>query len=118
MLRGVSRVDPRKLKTFQMMVQTRKISAAAKLLHLSQPAVTAQVRALEEECGRSLLLRSTKGVTPTVWGLRLLEAAKQVHDLLGEVESAFQDAPTVDAEVVLAASMTTSAWVVPQLVAG
>ncbi|HET7754811.1 MAG TPA: LysR family transcriptional regulator [Anaeromyxobacteraceae bacterium] len=114
----MSRVDPRKLETFRVVVQTRKISAAAKLLHLSQPAVTAQVRALEEECGRALLLRSTKGVTPTAWGLRLLEAAKQVHDLLGEVESAFQEEPTVDAEVVLAASMTTSAWVVPQLVAG
>jgi DNA-binding transcriptional LysR family regulator len=114
----VSRIDPRKLETFRVVVQTRKISAAAKLLHLSQPAVTAQVRALEEECGRALLLRSTKGVTPTPWGLRLLDAAKQVHDLLGEVESAFQEAPTIDAEVVLAASMTTSAWVVPQLVSG
>lgn len=118
MLRPVSRVDPRKLETFRVVVQTRKISAAAKLLHLSQPAVTAQVRALEEECGRALLLRSSRGVAPTPWGLRMLEAAKQVHELLGEVESAFQEGPALDAEVVLAASMTTSAWVVPQLVAG
>lgn len=114
----MSRVDPRKLETFRVVVQTAKISAAAKLLHLSQPAVTAQVRALEEECGRALLLRSSRGVTPTAWGLRLLEAAKQVQDVLGAVETELQDEPAVDAEVVLGASMTTASYVVPPLVAG
>lgn len=114
----MARIDPRKLETFRVVAQTRKISTAAKLLHLSQPAVTAQVRALEEECGRALLIRSSKGVTPTEWGLRLLDAAKQVQEILGEVETAFQEEPAVGEEVVLAASMTTAAYVVPPLVAG
>ena len=114
----MARLDPRKLETFRVVAQTRKISSAAKLLHLSQPAVTAQIRALEEECGRALLLRSSKGVTPTDWGLRLLEAAKQVHEVLGEVETAFQGEPAIGEEMVLAASMTTAAYVVPPLVAG
>jgi DNA-binding transcriptional LysR family regulator len=114
----VARIDPRKLETFRVVVQARKISSAAKLLHLSQPAVTAQIRALEEECGRALLLRTPKGVTPNAWGERLLEAAKQVHDVIGSVESAFQEEPTLDQEVVLAASMTTAAYVVPPLAAG
>jgi DNA-binding transcriptional LysR family regulator len=114
----VSRIDPRKLETFRVVVQTTKISAAAKLLHLSQPAVTAQIRALEEECGRALLLRTSKGVSPTGWGLRLLEAAKQVQDVLGSIESELQEEPAVEAEVVLGASMTTAAYVAPPLVAG
>ncbi|WP_242342334.1 LysR family transcriptional regulator [Anaeromyxobacter terrae] len=114
----MSRLDPRKLETFRVVAQTRKISAAAKLLHLSQPAVTAQIRALEEECGRALLLRSSKGVTPTDWGLRLLEAAKQVHEVLGAVETEFQGETAVGEEVVIGASMTTAAYVVPPLVAG
>lgn len=112
------RIDPRKLETFRVVVETRKISTAAKLLHLSQPAVTAQVRGLEEECGRALLHRSSKGVQPNAWGLRLLEAAKQLHGLLGEVESAFDEEPETDEEVVIGASMTTAAYVVPPLVAG
>ncbi|GAO04588.1 LysR substrate-binding domain-containing protein [Anaeromyxobacter sp. PSR-1] len=112
------RLDPRKLETFRVVAQARKISTAAKLLHLSQPAVTAQIRALEEECGRALLVRSSKGVTPNDWGLRLLDTAKQVHALLGEVEGAFQDEPGVGEEVVLGASMTTAAYLVPPLVAG
>jgi DNA-binding transcriptional LysR family regulator len=114
----VRRLDPRKLETFRVVAQARKISTAAKLLHLSQPAVTAQIRALEEECGRALLVRSSKGVTPTEWGLRLLETARQVHELLGAVETAFQDEPEQDEEIVLGASMTTAAYVVPPLVAG
>jgi DNA-binding transcriptional LysR family regulator len=114
----MGRLDPRKLETFRVVVQTRKISAAAKLLHLSQPAVTAQIRALEEECGRELLLRTSKGVTPNDWGLRVLEAAKQVHDVLGQVETAFQGEPEGGEEIVIGASMTAAAYVVPTLAAG
>jgi len=113
----VAGIDPRKLETFRVVVHTGKISTAAKLLHLSQPAVTAQIRALEEECGRSLLKRTHKGVTPNGWGLRVLEAAKQVHEVLGAVETAIQEEPATDREVVLAAGMTTSSYVVPPLVA-
>jgi DNA-binding transcriptional LysR family regulator len=114
----MGRLDPRKLETFRVVAQTRKISTAAKLLHLSQPAVTAQIRALEEECGQTLLLRSSRGVTPNDWGLRLLDAAKQVQEVLGAVETAFEGKPAGDEEVVLGASMTTAAYVVPPLVAG
>jgi DNA-binding transcriptional LysR family regulator len=113
----MARIDPRKLETFRVVVETKKISTAAKLLHLSQPAVTAQVRGLEEECGRALLVRSSKGVQPNAWGLRLLDTAKQLHAMLGEVEGAFDDEPDTDEEVVIGASMTTAAYVVPGLVA-
>ncbi len=111
-------IDLRKLDTFRVVAQTGKISHAAKLLHLSQPAVTAQIRALEEECGRPLLQRSTKGVVPNVWGVRLLDAAKQVHDIVGAAESAIREELPATAEVVIGASMTTSAYVLPPLLAG
>jgi DNA-binding transcriptional LysR family regulator len=114
----VSAIDPRKLETFRVVAQAGKISHAAKLLHLSQPAVTAQVRALEEECGRALLTRGARGVVPNRWGLRLLEAAKEVHQLLGEVETALGAESELEGDVVIGASMTGSAYVVPPLVAG
>jgi DNA-binding transcriptional LysR family regulator len=57
-------------------------------------------------------------VTPTDWGLRLLEAAKHLHEVLGEVESALQGEPTVEEEVVIGASMNAAAYVLPPLVAG
>src|SRR6266542_845714 len=117
MVHPVGAIDPRKLETFRVVAQTGKISTAAKLLHLSQPAVTAQMRALEEECGRALLQRTSKGVAPTAWGLRLLVAAKQVQEALGAVESAIREEPAGGDEVVLGAGMTTAAYVVPPLLA-
>ena len=114
----MGRIDPRKLETFRVVAQARKVSTAAQLLHLSQPAVTAQVRALEEECGRTLLLRSSRGVTPTDWGLRLLETAKGVQGLLGALETEMRGEPAAGDEVVLGASMNAAAYVVPPLVAG
>ena len=114
----MGRIDPRKLETFRVVAQARKVSTAAKLLHLSQPAVTAQVRALEEECGRTLLLRSSRGVTPTDWGLRLLETSKEVNDLLAALETDLRGEPAVEEEIVVGASMNSAAYVLPTLVAG
>ena len=114
----MGRIDPRKLETFRIVAQARKVSTAAKLLHLSQPAVTAQVRALEEECGRTLLLRSSRGVTPTDWGLRLLETSTKVQDLLAGLETDLRGEPAVEEEIVVGASMNSAAYVLPSLVAG
>jgi len=114
----MGRIDPRKLETFRVVAQSRKVSTAAKLLHLSAPAVTAQVRGLEEECGRTLLLRSSRGVTPTEWGLRLLKAAKEVQGQLEALETDMQGEPDVEEEVVIGASMNAAAYVLPPLVAG
>lgn len=110
-------IDPRKLETFRVVAQAGKISHAAKLLHLSQPAVTAQIRALEEECGRALLQRGPRGVAPNRWGERLLEAARQIHELLAEAQTDLGTDSAVEGEVVLGASMTGAAYVVPPLVA-
>jgi DNA-binding transcriptional LysR family regulator len=110
-------VDPRKLQTFRVVVETGKISTAAKLLHLSQPAVSSQIQALEQECGRTLLLRTPRGVEPTRWGLRMLEAARQVRTALADAEAALEEEPALGGELVLAASMTTGAHVLPPLLA-
>jgi DNA-binding transcriptional LysR family regulator len=111
-------IDPRKLQTFRLVVETGGISTAAKLLHLSQPAVTTQMRVLEEECGKSLLVRTHRGVVPTEWGLRLLDHAKRVQEALGDAEAALHDEQEEpEGELVLLASMTTAAYVLPTLLA-
>lgn len=111
-------LDPRKLQTFRVVAQAGRISTASKLLHLSQPAVTAQIKALEEECGRPLLTRSARGVLPNEWGRRLLDAANQIHTILEETTVGLVDDEHTSGELVLAASQTTSAYLVPPLLAG
>src|SRR5262245_38162269 len=110
-------LDARLLSTLRAVAAAGRISAAAKILHLSQPAVTAQIRKLEEQCGKPLLVRSARGVTPTEAGRLLLGYADRVEALLDEAADALA-APRAGArELSLGASTTVASYVLPRLLA-
>jgi DNA-binding transcriptional LysR family regulator len=94
---------------------TGQVSAASRLLHLSQPAVTAQVRQLERECGQPLLVRTARGVRVNAAGRVLLEYAQRLHLLLEEASFAVAGEESSGGELVLAASTTVASYVVPDL---
>jgi DNA-binding transcriptional LysR family regulator len=60
-----SPLDLSQLRTFLAVHRAGSFTAAARLLGLSQPTVTAQMRALEERLGRELFERQPRGVVPT-----------------------------------------------------
>ncbi|UTH72970.1 LysR family transcriptional regulator [Chromobacterium sp. IIBBL 290-4] len=66
------------LRTFVTVAQQGHLTQAAELLHLSQPAVTAQIKALEEEVGMQLFERNAGGVSLTRAGQELLPQAQGV----------------------------------------
>ncbi|TJZ66407.1 LysR family transcriptional regulator [Chitiniphilus eburneus] len=66
------------LRTFVAVAQQGHLTQAAELLHLSQPAVTAQIKALEEELGSSLFERYPGGVQLTEAGKILLPEAENI----------------------------------------
>ena len=111
-------LDPRLLATFRAVVSAGRISAAAKALHLSQPAVTAQVRKLEEQCGKPLFVRSARGVVPTDTGRILLGYAERLELLLGEAAGALAGEGEETGELTLAASTTVASYVLPRMIAG
>ena len=110
-------LDARLLATFRVVVHAGRVSAAARLLHLSQPAVTAQVHQLEAQCGRPLLIRSAQGVTPTEAGRVLVGYADRLSGLLDEAADAVGAARDRGGELVLAASTTIAAHLLPSLAA-
>ncbi|RWX08157.1 LysR family transcriptional regulator [Rhizobium hidalgonense] len=70
------------MRIFVEVARLGSFSAAAALLGLTQPAVSYQIRRLEEQFGVSLLRRQHRGVTLTAEGERLLEVtAKAVGDI-------------------------------------
>lgn len=69
------------LRTFVAVAQHGHLTKAAEVLHLSQPAVTAQIKALEEELGVSLFTRTPGGTLLTPAGEQLLQDAEQVLGL-------------------------------------
>lgn len=65
------------LKTFVLIADEGNLTRAAEKLFTSQPAISAQVKALEEELGLSLFERSARGMTLTAAGQQLYESAQQ-----------------------------------------
>lgn len=66
----------RKLRTFVVTCETGSAAQAARLVHLSQPAVSAAIAALEHTAQATLFARGNRGMTPTAAGVRLLGRVK------------------------------------------
>ena len=64
------------LRYFQAACRCGGVTAAAELLHLSQPSVTAAIKELESEFGLALLDRKHRGFSLTKEGQLLLEQCK------------------------------------------
>ena len=110
-------LDPALLSTFLTVLDHGRISGSAKVLHLSQPAVTAQIRKLEQALGATLFVRSVHGVTPTEAGLRLASYARSVQKLLDEAVEELSSLEEQSGPLVVAASTTIAAHVLPPLFA-
>lgn len=65
------------METFVTVVDAGSFSAAARQLKLGQPAVSKSIAQLEEHLGARLLLRSTRGLSPTDAGQRFYEHARR-----------------------------------------
>lgn len=110
-------LDPDLLATFLAVVQHGRISAAARAIHLSQPAATARIRRLELSVGAPLLLRSVRGVAPTPAGERLAARAREVQQLLEAALDDFGDEEHALGPLSLAVSTTIAAHVLPSVLA-
>jgi DNA-binding transcriptional LysR family regulator len=61
-----------RLKSFAVVAETGHLTRAAQKLHISQPALSAQIKALEDEIDLTLFERKSTGMTLTAAGKRLL----------------------------------------------
>jgi DNA-binding transcriptional LysR family regulator len=71
-------MDTRQLAAFCAVIDRRSFSQAAELLGVSQPAVSLQIRSLEERLGTQLIDRSGRRVEPTEAGQRLYRGAQRL----------------------------------------
>ncbi|MBL9037413.1 MAG: LysR family transcriptional regulator [Archangium sp.] len=92
------------LKMFVDVVETGSFSRAAQLNHVTQSAVSQQIRALEQRYAQRLLSRSARHVTPTSSGERLFRGCKEILNRFAEVEGEIREQAT---EVSGAATVST-----------
>ncbi len=94
-------------KIFCAVVRTGNMSAAAKDLFISQPAVSMSVRQLEERMGGPLLIRTAKGVRTTPEGSVLYEYLEQALNLIKTAEKKYHEMVNLEnGEIKIGASDT------------
>jgi DNA-binding transcriptional LysR family regulator len=71
-------LDLRKLRYFAAVAEHRHFGRAAEQLYIAQPVLSRQIRALEQELGCALLIRTTRSVQLTPAGEQLCEEARGV----------------------------------------
>ncbi len=83
-------MEIRVLQYFLAIAKEQSIIRAAESLHLSQPTLSTQIKHLEEELGKQLLIRGTKGsrkITLTEEGMILRKRAEEILDLVRKTEN-------------------------------
>ena len=83
------KMELRVLQYFLAIAREQSIVRAAESLHLSQPTLSTQIKNMEQELGKQLLIRGTKGsrkVTLTEEGMILRKRAEEILDLVKKAE--------------------------------
>src|SRR5579871_75270 len=109
-------MDLRQLEAFVVVVQRESFTRAAEALHLTQPAVTRQVAALETQLNTRLLERMGRHVELTASGEALYRYATEILRLVQEAQRAVMDVDSgVAGRLSVGASSTTATYILPPL---
>lgn len=111
-------VTLRQLQIFERVARHRSISRAAETLHLTQPAVSMQLKQLEQQVGLPLSEQIGKKLFLTDAGAELAEHARRVLAQLADLESAMNQLRGLERGQLRLAVVTTANYVAPRLLAG
>jgi DNA-binding transcriptional LysR family regulator len=111
-------MDVPRLEAFLEVARLGSMRAAARSLHLGQPALSARILALEDELGAKVFERTKRGVRLTLAGRALMPHAERVLEAIDAGRSAVNQVEQGDdGELVIAAASAINASVVPELIA-
>ena len=111
-------IDIQKIETFVAAAENSSLSEAAKRLHLSQPAVSHQIKVLEHELNVTLFTRSNTGLHLTEagrlmlpWARRLLHDTSDLREMMSSING------DIVGELRIACSTTAGKYILPQMAA-
>src|SRR5437016_8838963 len=112
-------INLHQLNIFVSVVELKSVTQAAERLHLTQPAVSAQLRHLRAFVGQPILQREARGVVPTEAGTVLYEYAQEV---LGATDAFRRDLNEVTSgeldHIVVAGARSYGTYVLPRILSG
>ena len=106
-------VELRHLRHFVCVAELENVSRASLKLHISQPALSRQIRDLEDEIGVMLLARTSKSVSLTEPGRVFLDEARAVLDRAEQAIKKAQSVAGADTELHVGHSPTPTARLLP-----
>ena len=109
-------MSDRRLKVFHTVAKLLSFTKAAEALHMTQPAVTFQVRQLEEYFNTRLFDRTHNKVSLTPTGEKVSEFADRIFDLYTEMENSVRDLTgEISGALTIGASTTIAEYMLPAL---
>lgn len=106
----------RRLQVFHTVARLLSFTKAAQTLHMTQPAVTFQVRQLEEHFNTRLFDRTHNRISLTDAGRRVCESADRIFELYAEMENAVRGiAGQIGGVLTIGASTTIAEYMLPPL---
>lgn len=111
-------MTPEQLITFATVAEHGNISHAAQALHLSQPAVSGQLKLLQEAFGDPLYQRAGRGVRLTAAGEQLLAHAERLRDTFRQAQALREAMRGLERGTLrIGASTTPASYLLPYLIA-
>ncbi len=109
-------MSDRRLKVFHTVARLLSFTKAAEALHMTQPAVTFQVRQLEEYFNTRLFDRTHNKVSLTAAGERVSEFAERIFNLYSEMDNSVHDLTgEISGTLTIGASTTIAEYMLPAL---
>jgi len=106
----------RRLNVFYHVARQLSFTKAAEILHMTQPAVTFQVRQLEEHFNTRLFDRTHNKISLTVAGERVYAFAEKIFQLYDEMENSVRELTgEISGVLILGASTTIAEYMLPAL---
>ena len=106
----------RRLKVFHAVARLLSFTKAAEALHMTQPAVTFQVRQLEEQFNTRLFDRTHNRITLTEAGRSVYNYASRIFELYDEMDNSVREITgDVSGVLIIGASMTIAEYMLPAL---
>ena len=110
------RFDWNQVRAFLVTAEEGSLSAAARALNLTQPTLSRQVAALEQDLGVTLFERAGRSLLLTETGLTLLEHVRAMGEAAARVSlSASGQSEAIAGKVSITATDMVSAYVLPEI---
>ena len=113
----VHNITLKQLRVLRAVAETGTVSGAARSLNVTPPAVSLQLKLLEQLSGVTLVRRGQKTMAPTAAGREILAASEQIESILESTGQAIDNIRGTGRKVVRISVVSTAKYFIPRAIA-